>query len=117
MPYILNTNIKNDKKVVFGLQKIFGLGEKTCKQIIHNLGLSNSVKIKNCTNLQLEKIIQSINHNVIFGVESKQLKKKNIQRLISIASFRGFRHRQGLPTRGQRTHGNAKTQRKFKINE
>ena len=116
MVYILNTNLKKKKPVTKALTDIFGLGKKLSKQICDQLGISSKLKIKQLTNIQLELLTQLINQNYKISSELKRNNKKNIERLIRIASYRGFRHSQGLPVRGQKTHGNAQTCRKLKLN-
>jgi small subunit ribosomal protein S13 len=114
MVYILNTSIKDDKKLKIALQKIFGIGKFKSYQICDQLGMNYDMRLKSLTNIQIEKLVQYINYNYIYGSELKRLVGKNIQRLIRIASYRGFRHIGKLPVRGQRTHSNAKTSRKLK---
>ncbi len=116
MIYILNRNLKNKKKVNIALNDIFGLGKHLSKQICDQLGLSSQLKLKQLNNIQLELLIQMINQNYITSSQLKRNNTKNIQRLIRIASYRGFRHTEGLSVRGQRTHGNAQTCRKLKFN-
>jgi small subunit ribosomal protein S13 len=114
MVYLFNTNLENKKKVKTALKNIYGIGEKLACQICDKIGISDSLRIKQLTNFQLEKLAVLINQNNLLGPELKQQKRKNIQRLIKIASYRGFRHTEGLPCRGQRTHGNARTARRIK---
>ena len=114
MVYLLNTNLSNNQKVRIALQKIYGIGKNTSCQICDILGISNDIRLKRLTNLQIEKLIQLIHYNYPHGPDIKRSIQKNIQRLIKIASYRGFRHTEGLPVRGQRTHGNARTVRRIK---
>lgn len=112
MVYILNTNIKNNKKINVALRGIYGIGKTLSKKICNTLNLSEHIKFSQLNNTQVEKISQLINENFYFGSELKQILNKQTNRLIKISSYRGFRIKQGLPTRGQRTHTNAKTARK-----
>lgn len=114
MVYLQNTNLNNKKKVEVALTSIYGIGLKVAEDICTKLGIGNSVRIKQLTNTQLEKLTNILSQSKSIGLELKQQKRKNIQRLVKIASYRGFRHTEGLPSRGQRTHGNARTARKIK---
>ena len=116
MVYILNTNLKNKKRINIALSDIFGLGKNLSKQICDQLGISTQLKVKQLTNIQLELLTQIINQNYNISLDLKRNITKNIQRLVRIASYRGFRHTEGLSVRGQRTHGNARTCRKLKHN-
>lgn len=114
MVYIFSTNLENRKKVEVALQGIYGIGSKQAFDICAQLGISHSIRIKQLTTTQLEKLTNLIGQNKVLGIELKQQKRKNIQRLVKIACYRGFRHTEGLPCRGQRTHGNGRTARKMK---
>lgn len=115
MIYFFNTNFENNKKVKMALKNIYGIGNKLSCQICDEIGISDQIRVKQLTNLQLEKLAIFINQKMKVGSVLKQQKRKNINRLIKIASYRGFRHTESLPCRGQRTHGNARTVRKTKI--
>lgn len=115
MLYVLNTNLNNKKKIKNALSDIYGLGPHTCYQLCDLLGISTERRLKQLSSKQLEQLTQLVNQNYNIGGEIKRSTLKNIQRLIKIASYRGFRHTEGLPIRGQRTHGNSRTARKLKI--
>jgi small subunit ribosomal protein S13 len=112
MALILNTILPDNKKCVFALNKIYGLGNNLAKQICEQLGISFSIKCKNLNNNQLDRLIQCISQNYLTGDHLKEKIGKNKQHLISINSYKGFRYIERLPCRGQRTHGNAQTARK-----
>lgn len=115
MLYVLNTNLNTKKKIKNALSDIYGLGPHTCDQLCDLLGISTERRLKQLSSKQLEQLTQLVNQNYNIGGEIKRSTLKNIQRLIKIASYRGFRHTEGLPIRGQRTHGNSRTARKLKI--
>ena len=115
MASILNTYLKEEKQLNIALCKIFGIGKNLSKQICDQLGVNETLCFNKLTESQIEQISQLINQNYCVGVELKQNKRKTMQRLIRIASYRGFRHIQGLPTRGQRTHTNARNARHSKM--
>ena len=114
MLYVLNTNLNSKKKLFIALTEIYGLGKHHAYQICDSLGVSVNRRLKQLSSLQLEQLTQVVNQNYHTGSEIKRSTMKNIQRLIKIASYRGFRHTEGLPVRGQRTHGNSRTRRKLK---
>lgn len=116
MVYFLNTNLNTKKKVYIALTKIYGLGKHQSFQICNELGISSEKRVKQLTQLELEKLANFITQNYAIGLDIKRVTLQNIHRLIKIGTYRGFRHIDGLPVRGQRTHGNSKTVRKFKFN-
>ena len=115
MASILNTYLKERKQLKIALCDIFGIGKNISKQICDQLGVNETLYFNKLTESQIEQISQLLNQNYCVGTELKQSTRKTIQRLIRIASYRGFRHIQGLPTRGQRTHTNARNARYSKI--
>ena len=111
MASILNTYLKEEKQLNIALCGIFGIGKNLSKQICDQLGVNETLCLNKLTESQIEQISQILNQNYCVGVELKQKTRQTLQRLIRIASYRGFRHIQGLPTRGQRTHTNARNAR------
>ena len=116
MIYVLNTNLIPKKKIYIALTEIYGLGKHNSLQICDQLGISGEGRLKQLSSMHLEQITQIITQNYNVGLEMRRSTQKNIQRLIRIACYRGFRHNEGLPVRGQRTHGNSRTVRKLKSN-
>jgi len=116
MVYLLNTNLSNKKKVSLALCDIYGLGKFQSKQICIQLGISENLRIKQLSGFQLEQLTQLITQDYNIGIDLRRSVQQNIQRLVKIASYRGFRHTEGLTVRGQRTHGNSRTVRKLKSN-
>ena len=114
MVYILNTNLKNNKKVTSALCEIYGIGKSLSLQICDSLGFSEEYKIKSLTNFQIQQLSQTITQNFLISGDLRRDTRNNKQRLVSIGCYRGFRHNMGLPVRGQRTHGNARTARRMK---
>lgn len=115
MVYVLNTNLNAKKKLYNSLSQIYGLGKHNSLQICDQLGISENVRLKQLSGFQIEQLTQLITQNYDIGLEIRRSTLQNIQRLVKIASYRGFRHTEGLPVRGQRTHGNSKTSRKLKF--
>lgn len=116
MLYVLNTNLNSKKKLFIALTEIYGLGKHNSFQICDLLGISIDRRLKQLSSIQLEQLTQLVNQNYNVGSEIKRSNIRNIQRLIKIASYKGFRHTEGLPVHGQRTHGNSRTRRKLKLN-
>jgi small subunit ribosomal protein S13 len=111
MVYFLNTNISENKNINIALKQVFGIGKALSCKICQRLGLSENIKLSKLNFRQMEKISILIN-NFYFGNSYKQIIQKQKQRLVKISSYRGFRFKQKLPARGQRTHTNAKTAKK-----
>nr|ABX82542.1 ribosomal protein S13 [Trebouxia aggregata] len=115
MVYILNTNLKNNKKVRTALCDIYGIGNCLSNQICDLLGFSEEYKIKSLTNFQIQQLSQIITQNFLIGGDLRRDVRNSKNRLVSIGCYRGFRHNMGLPVRGQRTHGNGRTARREKL--
>ena len=112
MIYILNTNLQDKKPVGKALSSIFGVGDSLSKQICDDLGVSISLKVHQLSPSQIDLLNQGIPQTSSIGAELQGEIRQRKERLVLISSSRGIRHSQGLPTRGQRTHGNARTARK-----
>jgi small subunit ribosomal protein S13 len=115
MPRILNVNLPKDKSTLIGLTYIKGIGFARAKIICANLDIDVRIKLGDLPQNNIQAITDFIDTYYIIGNKLTRKKTDNIKRLIKISSYRGFRHVRGLPLRGQRTHTNAKTSRKFKI--
>ena len=115
MVYILNTKLKNEKRVELALCNIHGIGKNLARQICGQLGLSSDSRMNQLSNSQIDKLSQILIQYYRIGPELKQSIRLNIQRLVRIGCYRGFRHIESLPVRGQRTHGNARTVRNLQL--
>lgn len=113
MVFIHNTNLKPKKQLFIALKDIYGLGSHHALQICDSLGICPTTRLEKLSSSELTLLSQVLSQNYETGVDIRRTTTQNIQRLISIASYRGFRHSQGLPVRGQRTHGNARTARQL----
>ena len=115
MIYFLETEIPNSKKVNKSLKNVYGIGKKKTNLICKKLGISKNLKTDDLLNKHLTIMSQHVlDSNFLI---TNNLKKENLslfQKLINIKCLRGLRKIKGLPVRGQRTHTNAKTSRKFK---
>lgn len=115
MSFILGTRYAPTKKIRIALTQIFGIGFNKANQICDKLGLSELYKVQQVTKNQMDQIIKQFSQNYLIDSELTRIIQNDIKRLIHIGCYRGLRHNQGLPSRGQRTHTNAKTSRRITI--
>lgn len=111
MARIAGVDLPREKKVEIGLTYIYGIGRKTALQILANADISVALRVKDLSDNDVAKIRQEIerNHRVEGALRTEIA--MNVKRLMDIGSYRGTRHRRGLPVRGQRTHTNARTKK------
>jgi len=108
---IAGVDLPSAKRVEIGLTYIYGIGRSRAKEILAKAGVDEGVKVKDLSEdevLRLQRVIQE--EGRVEGDLRKEV-AMNIKRLIEIGSYRGIRHRRGLPVRGQRTHTNARTRK------
>jgi small subunit ribosomal protein S13 len=108
MARIAGVDIPNEKRIVISLTYIFGIGLSTSKKILAACGISEDTRTKNLTEDELFNIRKEIESIKIEGDLRREV-TLNIKRLQEIGSYRGMRHRKGLPVRGQKTKTNART--------
>ena len=111
MARISGIDLPRDKKVEIGLTYIYGIGRASALQILEKAGIDSSLRIRDLTDADVNKLRGVIEKE--FRVEGALRTEvaMNIKRLMDIGSYRGIRHRRGLPVRGQRTHTNARTKK------
>lgn len=110
MARIAGVNLPVQKHVWIGLTSIFGIGRSRARKICDSAGVVSSTRIRDLTEAQVESLRSEVGK---FAVEG-DLRRENamsIKRLIDLGTYRGLRHRKGLPTRGQRTRTNARTRK------
>jgi small subunit ribosomal protein S13 len=110
MARIAGINIPPHKHTEIGLTHIYGIGRTTAQKICEIAGIPYAKKIKDLTDHDLEKIREEIGKLTIEGDLRREM-SINIKRLMDLGCYRGFRHRRGLPVRGQRTKTNARTRK------
>jgi len=110
MARIAGINIPPHKHAEIGLTAIYGIGRSTAQKICSNCGIAYDKKIKDLTDGDLEKIREEVGRITIEGDLRREM-SINIKRLMDLGCYRGFRHRRGLPVRGQRTRTNARTRK------
>ena len=110
MARIAGINIPPHQHVEVGLTAIFGIGRSRARKICAMCDISLSKKVKDLSDADQEKIREAIGQFTIEG-DLRRETTMNIKRLMDIGCYRGFRHRRGLPVRGQRTRTNARTRK------
>ncbi len=110
MARIAGINIPPNQHAVIGLTAIFGIGRSRAMQILDSCGVEYSKKVKDLTDAELEKIRDAIGQFSVEGDLRREV-QLSIKRLIDLGTYRGMRHRKGLPVRGQRTRTNARTRK------
>ncbi len=111
MAHIAGIELPRTKRVVIGLTYIFGIGRSISENILRKANIDESIRVKDLT-LEQEKVLRDIIQNdyIVEGALRTQV-TLNIKRLMEIGSYRGLRHKKGLPVRGQRTKTNARTRK------
>ena len=110
MARIAGVDIPRNKRVEISLTYIFGIGRSTSNKILEKAGVDKDIKVKDLTEEQVGKIRTIVEEYKIEGELRKEI-RLNIKRLLDIKSYRGLRHRNGLPVRGQKTKTNARTRK------
>ena len=111
MVRISGIDVPNDKHISIALTYIFGIGRSRAEAILKNLNISNSIKAKDLSEEEIVKIREYIENNYTIEGDLRREISQNIKRLIEVNSYKGIRHKRGLPVRGQRTHTNARTRK------
>lgn len=111
MPRIIGIDIPDNKRLEVSLTYLYGIGRKLSNEIIAKLGLDPNMKAHNLNEDDVAKINAILQSEYVVEGDLRRQIQNNIKRLISIHSYRGLRHRLGLPVRGQRTRTNARTRK------
>lgn len=110
MARIAGVDIPRDKRVVISLTYVFGIGRTTAEKILAEAGVSEETRVRDLTEDELGRIRDIIDRIKVEGDLRREV-SLNIKRLMEIGSYRGLRHRRGLPVRGQKTKNNARTRK------
>ena len=110
MARIAGVNIPNHQHTVIGLTAIYGIGLPRAQEICAQTGVPTDKKVKDLDDNELEKLRDAIGTFVVEGDLRREV-SMSIKRLMDLGSYRGMRHRKGLPARGQRTRTNARTRK------
>ncbi|MFC0212795.1 30S ribosomal protein S13 [Paenibacillus chartarius] len=111
MARIAGVDLPRDKRVVIALTYIFGIGNTTAQKIVAQTGINANTRVRDLTEDEVSKIRDAIDKGLKVEGDLRREISLNIKRLIEIGSYRGLRHRRGLPVRGQRTKTNARTRK------
>lgn len=111
MARISGVDLPRNKRGVIGLTYIYGIGPTSAKNILSKVGINESVRVQDWSNDHVQSIAKVIQEEYRVEGELRSDVQLSIKRLMDIASYRGIRHRKGLPVRGQRTKTNARTRK------
>lgn len=111
MARIAGVDLPPNKRVEIGLTYIYGIGRPQSNRILSSAGVSFNTKVRELNDDEINKIRKIIEEQYRIEGDLRKEVSFNIKRLMEIGSYRGFRHRRGLPVRGQRTHTNARTRK------
>ena len=111
MARISGVDLPNEKRVEIALTYIFGIGLTTSKKILADTGINPDIRVKDLTEDDISKLREYIDHNLQVEGDRRRAIAFDIKRLVEIGSFRGSRHKKGLPVRGQRSKTNARTRK------
>ncbi len=107
MARIAGVNIPLNKRAEIGLTYVYGIGRSTANKILAETGVSPDTYVKDLTDDEVVKLRQAVESRTVEG-ELRRERSQNVKRLSEVGSYRGVRHRRGLPVRGQRTKTNAR---------
>jgi small subunit ribosomal protein S13 len=111
MARIAGVDLPREKRVEVGLQYIYGIGKTVSRRILSETGVSPDTRVKDLSDTDVNRLRQVIERDYRVEGALRTEVAMNIKRLMDIGSYRGGRHRRGLPVRGQRTHTNARTKK------
>ncbi|GFP29263.1 MAG: 30S ribosomal protein S13 [Actinobacteria bacterium] len=111
MARIAGVDLPRDKHIEIALTYIFGVGRSMSRKTLAETAIKGDTKAKDLTDEEVTRLRDYINANLKVEGDLRREISQNIKRLIEIGSYRGIRHRRGLPVRGQRTHTNARTRK------
>ena len=111
MARIAGVDLPREKRVEIGLTYVYGIGRTSAKKILEVTGINPDTRVKDLTEEEIGKIRDAIDANYTVEGDLRREVALNIKRLVEIGSYRGIRHRRGLPVRGQRTKTNARTRK------
>ena len=111
MARIAGVDLPREKRVEVGLTYVFGIGRSTAKRILGETGIDPNTKVRDLAEGEVAQIRRYVDGNVEVEGDLRRENNQNIRRLIDIGSYRGIRHRRGLPVRGQRTRTNARSRK------
>ncbi len=111
MARIAGVDLPREKRVEIGLTYIYGIGRSMARRIIEQTGIDPGIRVRDLSDADVNRLRQAIEKDLRVEGALRTEIAMNIKRLMDIGSYRGIRHRRGLPVRGQRTHTNARTKK------
>ncbi|MEM8866482.1 MAG: 30S ribosomal protein S13 [Planctomycetota bacterium] len=111
MPRLLGVDIPPDRPAVISLTYLYGVGPKTARELCHKAGIDPQIRARELQEDEVARIAALLDKDYVVEGQLRRQTSQNISRLRDIASYRGIRHRRGLPVRGQRTKTNARTRK------
>jgi small subunit ribosomal protein S13 len=111
MARIAGINLPLNKRVEIGLTYIYGIGQSTSNQVLAELGVSPDTYVRDLTDDEVVKLREAIDRSLAVEGDLRRERSQDVKRLQEIGSYRGLRHRRGLPVRGQNTKTNARTRK------
>ena len=111
MPRLMGVDIPNDRATVISLTYIYGVGPKTARELCRKADVDPQRKARDLGEAELGLIGSILDNDYVVEGQLRRLLQQNVARLRDIGSYRGMRHRKGLPVRGQRTRTNARTRK------
>ncbi len=111
MARIAGVDLPREKRTDVGLTYIYGIGRTTAKKIVEEAGIDPATRMRDVTEEEATRLREIIDRNYVIEGDRRREVASNIQRLVEIGTYRGMRHRRGLPVRGQRTRTNARTRK------
>ncbi len=111
MARIAGVNIPTNKRVIIALQYIHGIGQKKAQEICEKVSIDAPRRVNQLTDAEVIQIREVIDRDYMVEGDLRREVSMNIKRLMDLGTYRGLRHRRGLPVRGQRTHTNARTRK------
>ena len=111
MARIAGVNIPLNKRVEIGLTTIYGVGQSTSQKILAETGISPDTHVKDLTDDEIAKLRDAIDNDLTVEGDLRRERSQDVKRLTEIGSYRGLRHRRGLPVHGQRTKTNARSRK------
>jgi len=111
MARIAGAEIPDEKKVAISLTYIYGIGPTSATKILHNMDIDPNTRVRDLTESEIAQLRETIEQQYTIEGDLRREVAMNIKRLMDIGSYRGLRHRRGLPVRGQRSRTNSRTRK------
>ena len=111
MARISGVDLPREKRIVVALTRIYGIGMSLARDIVNEAGIDEDTRVRDLAEAEVSALRQIIDDRVMVEGELRRETQQNIRRLMDIGSYRGIRHRRGMPVRGQRTRTNARTRK------